>query len=89
MRDTDAILTIMPESSVESKGTQVGLEEGVLLQKPMSTAKGSEDIPGIMAWLDTLPDDLDLCIGGPKESECPEAYQMTMEILFVVLEEFS
>ncbi len=89
MRDTDAILTIMPESSAESKGTQVGLEEGILLKKPMYTARGSEDIPGIMVWLDTLPDDLDLCIGGPRESECPEAYQMTVEILSVVLEEFS
>ena len=89
MRDTDAILTIMPESSAESKGTQVGLEEGVLLQKPMYTARGAEDIPGILAWLDTLPDDLDLCIGGPRASECPEAYQMTVEILSVVFGEFS
>ena len=89
MRDADAILTIMPESSAESKGTRVGLEEGILLQKPMFTARGPEDIPGIMAWLDTLPDDLDLCVGGPRASECPEAYQMTVEILSVVLEEFS
>ena len=89
MRDADAILTIMPESSAESKGTQVGLDEGVLLQKPMYTARGLEDIPGILAWLSTRPDDLDLCIGGPRASECPEAYQMTVEILSDVLEELS
>ena len=88
MRDTDAILAIMPTSSAESKGTQVGLEEGILLHKPMFTARGPEDIPGIKAWLDTLPDDLDLCVGGPRASECPEAYQMTVEILSDVLQVF-
>ena len=86
MRDTDAILTIMPESSAESKGTQVGLQEGILLQKPMYTARGLEDIPEIVAWLETLPDNLDLCVGGPRASECPEAYQITEEILAIVLE---
>lgn len=33
MRDADAILTIIPESSAESKGTEVGLEEGEHLSK--------------------------------------------------------
>ena len=73
------------ESSAESKGTQVGLEEGILLQKPMYTARGPEDIPWIKAWLETLPDDLDLCVGGPRASECPEAYQITAEILSAIL----
>ena len=85
MRDTDAILTIMPENSAESKGTMIGLEEGVLLHKPMYTARGLEDIPGIMAWLDTLPDNLDLCVGGPRASECSEAYQITADLLTIVL----
>ena len=90
MQDTDAILTIMPERSAESKGTQVGLDEGVFLQKLMYTARGLEETPGIKACLDTLPDDLDLCVcvGGPRASECPEAYQMTVEILSVVLQVF-
>lgn len=88
MRDTDAILTIMPESSGESKGTQVGLQEGILLQKPMFTAQGLKDTPGIVAWLENLPNDLDLCVGGPRASECPEAYQITVDILSIVLEEF-
>lgn len=88
MRDADAILTIMPESSAESKGTLVGLEEGTLLKKPMFTARGPEDIPGITAWLETLPDGLDLCVGGPRASECPEAYQITTEILSAVLRDF-
>ena len=86
MRDADAILTIMPKNSAESKGTEVGLQEGILLQKPMFTARGPEDIPGILAWLDTLPDHLDLCVGGPRASECPEAYQITVEIMSSILQ---
>jgi hypothetical protein len=39
-----------------------------------------------MAWLNELPDNLDLCIGGPRASECPEAYQITVEILSLVLQ---
>lgn len=85
MRDTDAILTIMPESSAESKGAMIGLEEGVLLHKPMYPARGQKDIPGIMAWLDTLPDNLDLCVDGSRASECSEAYQITVDILTIVL----
>ena len=88
MQDADAILTIMSESSAESKGTQVGLQEGILQHKPTFTARGPEDIPGIMAWMDKLPGNLELCVGGPRASECPEADQMTMEILSVVLGEF-
>jgi hypothetical protein len=48
MRDCDAILTIIPESSAESKGTEVDLEEGEHLGKPMYTAAGPEDVPGII-----------------------------------------
>lgn len=91
MRDADAILTIIPVGSGESKGTQVGIDEGVLLQKPMLTVSGTEDIPEMIAWLRSLPDSLDLCIGGPRASECGNAYQVTEEILegvLKVLEDF-
>lgn len=86
MRDTDAILTILPESSGKSKGTLIGLQEGILLQKPMYTARGPEDIPGITEWLDRLPDALDLCVGGPRAGECPAAYQITAEIMSGILQ---
>ena len=86
IRDTDAILTIIPKGSGESIGTEVGIQEGILLKKPMFTAQGSEDVPEIVAWLNTLPDNLDLCVGGPRASECPEVYQITTEILSRVLD---
>ena len=66
MRDADAILTIIPESSAESKGTEVGLEEGEHLGKPMFT----------------------LCVGGPRASECPEAYETAKAVLTAVLPVF-
>ena len=85
MRDTDAILTIMPDSSAESKGTQVGLEEGILLKKPMFTASGETDAEAVIRWLESLPDELDLSIGGPRASECLNAYEVTRTLLEAVL----
>jgi len=110
MRDAQAILTIMPEGSGESKGTQLGVQEGIELGKPMFTARGVVDAEEIAAWLRSLasggeveigsagvmsgPDaengsgavyGIELCVGGPRASECPEGYQVTMEILEKVL----
>ena len=110
MRDAQAILTIMPEGSGESKGTQLGVQEGIELGKPMFTARGAEDAEEIAAWLRSLASGgefetgaadvmsgsdaengsgavfgIELCVGGPRASECPEGYQVTMEILEKVL----
>ena len=109
MRDAQAILTIMPEGSGESKGTELGVQEGMELGKPMFTACGVEDAAKIAAWLRSLAaggvaesgvvagsdavagsasaNSIELCIGGPRASECPEGYRVTMEILEKVLEE--
>ena len=111
MRDAQAILTIMPEESGESKGTELGVQEGIELGKPMFTARGVEDAEEIAAWLRSLAADrsagsngvvgsansdavdesataigVELCVGGPRASECPNAYQVTMEILEKVME---
>ena len=88
MRDADAILTIVPE-------------EGIRLEKPMFTARSVEDVPEIVAWLRSLaadraegklneeaaPVQIELCVGGPRASECAEAYRVTEEILGKVFEE--
>lgn len=84
MRDADAILTIMPEGAL-SGGTDLGVREGSRLGKPMYTAAGIEDLPGILIWLESLQDGLDLCVGGPRESECPGIYRLTGQILDRVL----
>ena len=93
MRDAQAILTIMPEGSGESKGTELGVQEGIELGKPMFTAHGVEDAEEIAEWLRALAADgsataigVELCVGGPRASECPDGYQVTMEILEKVME---
>ena len=111
MRDAQAILTIMPEGSGESKGTELGVQEGIELGKPMFTARGVEDAAEIAAWLRALAADgsaesdgvvgsansdavagsataggIELCVGGPRASECPDGYRVTMEILEKVME---
>ena len=85
MRDADAILTIIPRDSGKSEGTEVGVREGEHLQKPMFTASGIEDAEAVIRWLDSLPDELDLSIGGPRASECPNAYEVTRLLLIAVL----
>ena len=81
MRDCDAILTIVPRNSESSPGTDIGLEEGKNLNKPMYTVTGLEDVPGIIQWINSLPDGIELCIGGPRASECADAYDIAKSIL--------
>ena len=81
MRDSDAILTIIPKSSSVSPGTETGLAEGEALGKPMYTATGLDDVPEIARCINTLPDDTELCVGGPRASECQEEYEIPKAIL--------
>jgi hypothetical protein len=86
MRDSDAILTIIPEGSRSSPGTETGLAEGEALGKPMYTASGLNDVPDIVRWISTLPDETELCVGEPRASECPEAYDTAIAILNSLLD---
>ena len=85
MRDADAILTIIPEGSLPSPGTETGIKKGEEQGKPMYTARGIQDIPGIIKWLTSLPEESELCIGGPRASECGQAYDTAREILIKVI----
>ena len=89
MRDADAILTVIPEGSAESKGTDVGLKTGQELGKPMITVSGVKDLPEIIRWLQGLPDGLCLCVGGPRASECGTAYQVAAEIFTELLKVYT
>ena len=75
----------MPEGSGASEGTNLGVQEGIRLGKPMFTARSVSDVPEIVAWLRSLAAERDvgieLCVGGPRASECAEAYRVTEEIL--------
>ena len=74
MRDAQAILTIMPESSGESKGMWSLALGGEFETGAADVMSGTDAVFGI-----------ELCVGGPRASECPEGYQVTMEILEKVL----
>ena len=43
------------------------------------------DAKAVIHWLDSLPDELDLSIGGPRASECPNAYEVTQILMRAVL----
>lgn len=81
MRDSDAILTIIPKGSKDSPGTKAGLNEGENLCKPMFTACSPDDVPEIMQWIRELPDGIELCVGGPRASECADVYNVAKSIL--------
>ena len=51
----------------------------------MFTASGEIDAEAVIRWLDSLSDELDLSIGGPRTSECPNAYKVTRTLLIAVL----
>ena len=88
MRDCDAILTILPEGAYDSPGTETGLQEGVALGKPMCTAAGLKDVQAVISWIRTLPEETELCIGGPRASEWPKAYEAAKVLLESVIEPF-
>ena len=85
VRDSDAVLTIIPIGSAESLGTKLGIQEAKKLHKPCIIAYGVEDIPKIAEWIEALlaarNDVIELCVSGPRVSECAEAYKVTMEVL--------
>lgn len=89
MRDCDAILTIIPERTGSSPGTEIGLAEGEALGKPMYNAAGMDDINDIVKWVDSLSDETELCVGGPRASECPEAYDLAKAMLDAVFEQIN
>ena len=64
---------------------------GNRLGKPMFTARSVEDVPKIVVWLRSLAAERDvgieLCVGGPRDSECTEAYSVTEEILGKMFDE--
>ena len=75
----------LPGDSGKFEGTEVSVREGEHLQKPIFTASGAADAETVIRWLDSLPDELDLSIGGPRASECPNAYEVTRTLLGAVL----
>ena len=81
VRDSHATLIISPRGSKLSKGTNLTEQTAKEYKRPYLEVNSEEDIEKIIEWLNTLGEELTINIGGPRESECPEAYQITTNIL--------
>ena len=81
VRDSHATLFISPKNSILSRGTNLTKQTAKEYKRPYLEVKNAEDIDKIIDFLNKLGNELTLNIGGPRESECPEAYQITTNIL--------
>ena len=81
VRDSHATLIINPKRSKLSKGTNLTEQSATEYKRPYLEVNSKEDVDKIIDWLNTLGEELTLNIGGPRESECPKAYQITINIL--------
>ena len=81
VRDSHATLIISPKHSTLSKGTNLTKQTAKEHKRPYLKVNSEEDVSKIIDWLDTLGNELTLNIGGPRESECLNAYQITINIL--------
>ena len=81
VRDSHATLIISPKKSTLSKGTNLTKQTAKEYERPYLEVEGEKDVDTIIDWLSLLGNELTLNIGGPRESECPKAYQITINIL--------
>ena len=51
--------------------------------------EGLDDINDIVKWVKSLPDGTELCVGGPRASECLEAYDIAKAILEALFEQMN
>lgn len=61
-------------------GGQSGVDRAVL-GRPLLYFNPSENINKIVKWLNSFGNELTLNIGGPRLSEWPQGYTITIEIL--------
>ena len=81
VRDSHATLIISPKKSTLSNGTNLTKQTAKEYKRPYLEVISEEDFDKIIDWLNTLGVELTLNIGGPRQSESPEAYQITTNIL--------
>lgn len=55
-------------------------------KKPHLEIRSTKNADDVIAWLQTLDDGLILNIGGPRESECKEAYRETVKVLRIIFD---
>ena len=81
VRDSHATLIISPRKSTLSNGTNLTKQTAKDYKRPYLEVRSEEAVDKIIDFLNTLGNEITLNIGGPRESECPKAYQITINIL--------
>lgn len=81
VRDSHATLIISPKQSKISNGTNLTEQTAKEYKRPYLEVNDEKDIDKVFDFLNKLGNEITLNIGGPRESECSEAYQITTNIL--------
>jgi hypothetical protein len=88
VRGSDAVLAIVSAGGLQaSRGTALARALAERYGKPLLVIDPAQDdaIERTAAWLRTLPEELKLGIGGPRESEAPGIYALAGSFLRAVL----
>lgn len=89
VRDSHATLIINPKKSSFSNGTSLTEQTAKDLGRPYLEIKSAKSSDEVISWLNSLGKGLTLNVGGPRESECPKAYEKTIKILDTVINYFN
>ncbi len=81
VRDSHVTLIIEPNQTKFSGGTNLTEQIAKEYERPCLKVYSKDDEAKIIDWLNNLGSELTLNIGGPRESECPDAYIIATEIL--------
>ena len=87
VRDSDATLVFFPREMDTSAGTEYTIELAEEMQRPHLVLDRADAATAI-AWLDSLGDDLDLNVAGPRERNYPGIHDVAQELLVEVLEHY-
>ncbi|KAK8891490.1 hypothetical protein M9Y10_028700 [Tritrichomonas musculus] len=89
VRDSHATLIINPKKSSFSKGTSLTEQCAIKFKRPYLEVHSGKSSIEVIHWLDTLGYGLTLNVGGPRESECPNAYKKAIKILDEIINHFN
>jgi hypothetical protein len=87
VRDSDATLILFPHDLETSKGTEYTIDIAHDYQKPCLVLD-RVDAVSALAWLDTLGDELDLNVAGPRLRNYPGIDDMAFSLITEILETY-
>ena len=81
VRDSHATLIINPYRANFSSGTSATEQTAIEMKRPYFEAKSCDKVFDIVKWLNDLGNELTLNIAGPRASECPDGYEITVKLM--------